>query len=76
MTIQLWIGLFGIVALVSMSAFAYFFIKDSRLSAKVGRKGTTLLVDCGLLFISLLSIIAGVLLYMNWQEQLNYFLNR
>ncbi|MBO0459658.1 hypothetical protein JZO77_23260 [Enterococcus hulanensis] len=76
MSIQLWIGIFGIVAISSMIAFAYFFIKDSRLSATIGRKGTTLLVDCGLLFVSLLSIIAGVLLYMNWQEQLKYFLNR
>lgn len=76
MTIQLWIGLFGGIAIVSLIAFLYFFMKDSRMGMKNGRKGTVLLVDCGLLFVSLLSVTAGILLYMNWQEQLAFFLNR
>lgn len=76
MTIQLWLGVFGIIAVLSMIAFLYFFMKDSRLRLKAAKKGTTLLVDCGLLFVALVSIAAAIMLYLNWQEQLNYFLNR
>lgn len=76
MTIQLWIIVFGAIAVLSVIAFLYFFMQDSKLRIKAEKKGTVLLVDCGLLFISFLSIAAAILLYMNWQDQLNYFLNR
>lgn len=76
MTIQLWIGLFGIITILSLIAFLYFFMKDSRLRLATGKKGLTLLVDCGLLFVTIMSVAATIMLYLNWQEQLNYFLNR
>lgn len=76
MTIQIWIGIFGIIAILSLIAFLYFFMKDSRLRLAAGKKGTTLLVDCGLLFVAIVSVAAAIMLYLNWQEQLNYFLNR
>lgn len=76
MTIQLWIIVFCAIAVLSVIAFLYFFMQDSKLRIKTEKKGTVLLVDCGLLFISFLSIAAAILLYMNWQDQLNYFLNR
>ena len=76
MSIKLWIGIFITIAVLSVIAFLYFFMKDSKLRLQVEKKGTVLLVDCALLFTSFLSVAAGVLLYMNWQEQLNYFLNR
>ena len=65
------------IPLFSCSKFFYrfslFLLKDSRLRVDNGKKSTELLVDCGLMFISLLSIVASVLLYLNWQEQLQYF---
>ena len=76
MTIQFWIGIFGVIALVSLGSFLYFFMKDSRLRVSAEKRSTVLLVDCGLLFLTIVSALAGILLYMNWQEQLNYFLNR
>ncbi|WP_368757018.1 hypothetical protein [Enterococcus avium] len=76
MTIQLWIGFLGIIGLLSLISFLYFFMKDSRLRVIVEKKSTVLLVDCGLLFITLVSIAAAIMLYLNWQEQLNYFMNR
>ena len=39
-----------------------------------GKKSTVLLVDCGLLFIMLVAIAAAIFLYLDWQAQLNYFL--
>lgn len=76
MSIQVWLGVFGAIALASLIAFLNFFMKDSRLRLVTKKKGTVLLVDCGLLFVTLVSTAAGILLYLNWQEQLNYFLNR
>lgn len=76
MSIQLWIGVFIGITLLALGLFLYFFMKDSRLRLEAGKKGTVLLVDCGLLFLAIVSAVAGVLLYLNWQEQLNYFLNR
>lgn len=76
MTIQVWIGIFGAISLISLGSFLYFFMKDSRLRVIVEKRSTVLLVDCGLLFLTIVSAVAGVMLYLNWQEQLNYFLNR
>ncbi len=73
--IQVWIVYLCFLAASFFIAFIYFFLKDSRLRVDNGKKSTELLVDCGLMFISLLSIVASVLLYLNWQEQLQYFLN-
>ena len=72
--IQVWIGYLCFLAASSFIGFL-FLLKDSRLRVDNGKKSTELLVDCGLMFISLLSIVASVLLYLNWQEQLQYFLN-
>ncbi|MBO0451824.1 hypothetical protein [Candidatus Enterococcus murrayae] len=76
MSIQVWIGLSGGLGILSLGSFLYFFMKDSRLRLVIGKKSTTLLLDCGLLFISIAALVAAVLLYLDWQEQLAYFLNR
>lgn len=74
MTIPMWLGVFGFLAIVGLVSFLIFFVKDSRLRLEVEKKSTVLLVDCGLLFIMLLAIAAAIFLYLNWQAQLNYFL--
>lgn len=74
MTITMWLIVFGILAAVSLISFLHFFIKDSRLRAETGAKATILLVDSGLLFITFASVGAAVMLYLDWQEQINYFL--
>ncbi|MBO0410524.1 hypothetical protein P7E02_04925 [Enterococcus hulanensis] len=76
MTIPLWLGVFGGFAVISLVAFLIFFIKDSQLRIKYGKRSTVLLVDCGLLFIMLLSIAGAIFLYLDWQTQLNYFLSK
>lgn len=73
MTIPVWLGVFIAIAVISLVSFLLFFIKDSRLRMVVNKKSTVLLVDCGLLFIAILAIAAAVMLYLNWQAQLNYF---
>lgn len=73
MTIPVWLGVFITIAVISLVSFLLFFIKDSRLRMVVNKKSTVLLVDCGLLFIAILAIAAAVMLYLNWQAQLNYF---
>lgn len=75
MTIPMWLGVFGFLAIVGLVSFLIFFVKDSRLRLEVEKKSTVLLVDCGLLFIMLLAIAAAIFLYLNWQAQLNYFLS-
>lgn len=75
MTIPMWLGVFGLLAIVGLVSFLIFFVKDSRLRLEVEKKSTVLLVDCGLLFIMLLAIAAAIFLYLNWQAQLNYFLS-
>lgn len=74
MTIPMWLGVFGFLAIAGLISFLLFFIKDSRLRMEYGKKSTVLLVDCGLLFIMLLAIGAAIFLYLDWQAQLNYFL--
>lgn len=74
MTIPIYLGIFGGIAVVSFICFLLFFIKDSRLRVDSGKKPMVLLVDCGLLCLSLLAIAAAIILYLNWQEQLNYFI--
>lgn len=74
MTIPIWLGIFGGIAVISLIAFLLFFIKDSRLRVEQKAKSIVLLVDCGLLFISILAVVAAIMLYLNWQEQLNYFI--
>ncbi|MBO0451180.1 WxL domain-containing protein [Candidatus Enterococcus murrayae] len=73
MTIPIWLGVFIAIAVVSLVCFLLFFIKDSRLRLVVEAKSTVLLADCGLLFIAIVAIVCAILLYLNWQEQLNYF---
>ena len=73
MIIPIWLGVFIAIAVISLVSFLLFFIKDSRLRMVVNKKSTVLLVDCGLLFIAILAIAAAVMLYLNWQAQLNYF---
>lgn len=73
MTIPVWLGVFIAIAVISLISFLLFFIKDSRLRLLVNQKSSVLLVDCGLLFIAIIAIVCAVLLYLNWQEQLNYF---
>lgn len=70
MTIPVWLGVFIAIAVIG---FLVFFIKDSRLRLVVEAKSTVLLADCGLLFIAIIAIVCAILLYLNWQEQLNYF---
>lgn len=74
MTIPVWLGIFGAIALGGLISFLLFFIKDSRKRLVHDRKSTVLLADCGLLFIMLLAIVAAIFLYLDWQAQLNYFL--
>ena len=74
MTIPVWLGIFGAIALGGLISFLLFFIKDSRLRMEHGKKSTVLLVDCGLLVILLVAIAAAIFLYLDWQAQLNYFL--
>lgn len=74
MTIPMWLGVFGAIAVIGLISFLLFFIKDSRLRMEYGKKSTVLLVDCGLLFIMLVAIAAAIFLYLDWQAQLNYFL--
>lgn len=74
MTIPIWLGIFGVIALVGLISFLIFFIKDSRLRIEYDKKSMVLLVDCGLLFVMLLAITAAIFLYLDWQSQLNYFL--
>lgn len=73
MTIPVWLGVFIAIAVISLICFLLFFIKDSRLRLLVNQKSSVLLVDCGLLFIAIVAIVCAILLYLNWQEQLNYF---
>ena len=75
MTIPMWLGVFAAIAVISLISFLILFIKDSRLRVENGQKSTVLLVDFGLFFVTLLAIAAAIFLYLNWQEQLNYFLN-
>ncbi|MBO1307126.1 hypothetical protein JZO70_13195 [Enterococcus sp. 669A] len=74
MTIPMWLGVFGFLAIAGLVSFLLFFIKDSRLRLQYEKKSTVLLVDCGLLFVMLLAIAAAIFLYLDWQAQLNYFL--
>ncbi|MBX8935315.1 hypothetical protein P7D85_02920 [Enterococcus hulanensis] len=74
MTIPMWLGVFGAIAVIGLISFLLFFIKDSRLRMEYQKKSTVLLVDCGLLFIMLVAIAAAIFLYLDWQAQLNYFL--
>lgn len=74
MTVPVWLGVFGLIALIGLISFLFFFIKDSRIRIEYDRKATVLLVNCGLLFIMLLAITAAIFLYLDWQTQLNYFL--
>lgn len=74
MTIPIWLGVFGGIAIVSLISFLLFFIKDSRLRVERNMQSMVLLVDCGLLSITILAVVAAVMLYLNWQEQLNYFI--
>lgn len=74
MSIPMWLGVFGAIAVIGLISFLLFFIKDSRLRMEYGKKSTVLLVDCGLLFIMLVAIAAAIFLYLDWQAQLNYFL--
>lgn len=75
MTIPMWLGVFVGIAVISLISFLIIFIKDSRLRIEQGYKSNVLLVDFGLFFVTLLAIAAAIFLYLNWQEQLNYFLN-
>lgn len=74
MTIPMWLGVFGAIAVIGLISFLLFFIKDSRLRMEYQKKSTVLLVDCGLLFIMLVAIAAAIFLCLDWQAQLNYFL--
>lgn len=73
MTIPMWLGVFGFLAISGLVSFLILFIKDSRLRMEYEKKSTVLLVDCGLLFVMLLAIAAAIFLYLDWQAQLNYF---
>ncbi|MGX2946396.1 hypothetical protein [Enterococcus alishanensis] len=75
MTISIWIAIFGGLGMVSLISFMFFFIKDSRLRVEQQKNPLTLLVDGGLLCVALLAVIAAVLLYLNWQDQLNQFIS-
>lgn len=75
-TITIWLIILGIVSVISLGAFLFFFIKDSQLRMKYKKKPSVLLADGGLLLITLISGVAAILLYLNWQEQLNYFLSK
>lgn len=75
MTIPMWLGVFGFLAIAGLVSFLIFFIKDSRLRLEVEKKSSVLLVDCGLLFVMLLAVAAAIFLYLDWQAQLNYFLS-
>ena len=75
MTILMWLGVFGFLAIAGLVSFLIFFIKDSRLRLEVEKKSSVLLVDCGLLFVMLLAVAAAIFLYLDWQAQLNYFLS-
>ncbi|MGG5329577.1 hypothetical protein [Enterococcus sp. AZ163] len=75
MTIPMWLGVFGFLAIAGLVSFLIFFIKDSRLRMEYEKKSTVLLADCGLLFVMLLAIAAAIFLYLDWQAQLNYFLS-
>ncbi|MBV7392274.1 hypothetical protein [Enterococcus alishanensis] len=75
MTISIWIAIFGGLGMVSLISFMFFFIKDSRLRVEQQKNPLALLVDGGLLCVALLAVIAAVLLYLNWQEQLNQFIS-
>ncbi|EOH90794.1 hypothetical protein [Enterococcus pallens] len=75
MTIPMWLGIFGFLAIAGLVSFLIFFIKDSRLRMEYEKKSTVLLVDCGLLFVMLLAVGAAIFLYLDWQAQLNYFLS-
>lgn len=75
MTIPMWLGAFVGIVILGLVSFLYFFIKDSGFRVKQELKANVLLVDCGLLFIALTAIAAAIFLYLDWQSQLNYFLN-
>ncbi|EOH94188.1 hypothetical protein [Enterococcus pallens] len=75
MTIPMWLGVFGFLAIAGLVSFLIFFVKDSRLRMEYEKKSTVLLVDCGLLFVMLLAVGAAIFLYLDWQAQLNYFLS-
>ena len=75
MSIPMWLGVFGFLAIAGLVSFLLFFIKDSRLRLEVEKKSSVLLVDCGLLFMMLLAVAAAIFLYLDWQAQLNYFLS-
>lgn len=74
MTMQVWLILFCGIAVISLICFLLFFTKDSRLRVERKLESRVLLLDCGLLCISLMAIGAAIMLYLNWQEQLNQFI--
>ena len=73
MSIMMWLTALCVIGLASLIGFLLFFIKDSRLRIDHKKKSSVLLVDCGLLFIMLLSIGAAGFLYADWQAQLSFF---
>lgn len=75
MTIPIWLGVFAFLTIAGLASFLIFFIKDSRLRIEYQKKSTVLLVDCGLLFVMILAVAAAIFLYLDWQDQLNYFLS-
>ncbi|WP_071879676.1 hypothetical protein, partial [Enterococcus pallens] len=62
MTIPMWLGVFGFLAIAGLVSFLILFIKDSRLRMEYEKKSTVLLVDCGLLFVMLLAVGAAIFL--------------
>ena len=74
MTVQAWLMLFCGIAVISLICFLLFFVKDSRLRVEHNLKSMVLLLDCGLLCVALMAVGAAILLYLNWQEQLNQFI--
>lgn len=80
MLFRVWIVAFGLLAVVALAAFGLQFSKDMKIwkaSADENKNVLFFIPNWLLVFVSLGAISAAILLYMEWQEQLqNYLLNR
>lgn len=69
----MWLGLFGLSAFIIFGSFLFFLMKDHQLQVKYQPK-FIIISKFGLLLLMVIALGAAVFLYIDWQEQLRYFL--
>lgn len=68
-----WVFLLGILAILSLISFVYFFIKDQELKKAKNLKHSFLILDCLLILITIASSSCAVILYLDIQNQITSF---